>query len=127
MKFKPGDKVFSIQLGVVELEARKEGDTDTWPIQCETEFFECIYTRDGKEHPKEAAPSLYHLDEAEKMGLYKKPREPHEFWLNTYKDDDDDEEWFEQNRYSSYEEARKVGLTGENYLRTSKFREVLDE
>lgn len=72
-KFKAGDKVFSIQHGVVTLEANSWGDDeDLYVLQAPKGE---AYTTDGRLLENDLHPSLYTLDEARRMG-FPVPTEP---------------------------------------------------
>lgn len=81
MKFKPGDKVWDVRYGAVELD---EYISIAYPFVSKESGL--CYTVDGKDHLNSKYPVLYTLEEARKMGFPVPPEKKKKVkrWLYGY-------------------------------------------
>jgi len=67
-EFKVGDEVFSIQLGKDTVTKIHPAVKVHFSVQVGGHW-DILYTKDGRYREKDAGPSLFHLDDAIRMGL----------------------------------------------------------
>jgi hypothetical protein len=72
MKFKPGDKVFSLRHGIVTIVETEDAFTSGFSIGVKTEIGIEGHTREGRLLTIDKHPSIITLEEAEKRGFVRK-------------------------------------------------------